>query len=367
MPKKLILWGIVAVVLIAGIVLGRRFVGSSEAERPAAAKRDSSPLPVYTHRAEAAPLQETVIATGSLRADEAIDLVSELSAKIVSLRIDEGSVVAAGDVLVKLDDCELQAELEQIRRRLDLARTQADRQRELFAAKGTSQETLDTAVNEVRVLEAGASLIEARLDKTSLRAPFDGVVGLRYVSEGAYVTPQSRIASLQKIDRLKIDFTIAERYMGRVTVGTPVEITVAGRDTPLTGEIYAIEPRIDPDSRTLRLRAAAANPDGRLLPGAFATVSVPMETIPDALLVPAHAVVPGLNETSLFVIEDGVARSRSVKLGLRLERQVQIISGLEDGDVVITSGQMQLRDGARVTPVEREAEANDSANTSPRS
>lgn len=359
-PRKLLFIGlVVAAVGVAFVIVRSLPSNRTAAAAPAASGKKSgpggggAPLPVYTHRVEPQVLEETVTATGSVVADESVDLVSEFSGKVVEISFQESSRVKRGDVLLKLDDTELRAEIVRAESRLQLARAQAERQRVLVQGGGTTRESLEAAISEVRVLEAELALVQAQLAKTELRAPFDGVIGLRYVSVGAYLTPTTRIATLQKLDPVKIEFAIAERHLERLQADAEVVVAVAGMSEPLRGRVYAIEPRVDPTTRTLRLRARAPNPEGRALPGGFATIEMPLRRVPEALLVPASAVVSGLNEQQVFVVEDGRAQRRTVQTGLRLAREVQIVSGLEPGAVVITSGQMQLRPGVAVRPVER--------------
>lgn len=323
-----------------------------------------APLPVYTETIQARSLEERITATGSIVADEAVELVSEVSGKVVSIAFEEGTEVKRGDVLLKINDEELAAQAARAESRVTLARAQAARQNQLVAAGGTSREALDAAESEVSVLEAEATLARAQLAKTEIRAPFDGVIGLRYVSEGAFINSSARIATLQKIDTIKVDFSIAERHLDRVQSGAKVKISVAGVAEPFTGEVYAIEPRIDPGTRTLRLRARSENPRGKVLPGGFATVEMSLREIPNALMVPADALVAGLNEQLIYVLENGQAQQRKVETGLRLAREVQIVSGLEPGATVITSGQLQLRPGVRVQAVKR-AQTSDTAPPAP--
>ncbi len=305
------------------------------------------------------------MATGSVAADESVELASEIAGRVTALNFEEGARVRQGDVLVKIEDAELVAQLNRAESRVALARAQAERQRVLVRAGGTSQADLDAAESEVLVLEAEAKLARALLAKTELRAPFDGVIGLRYVSIGANLTAGTRIATLQKLDSLKVEFSLAERHLGRIQPDGEVRVTVAGITESFTGRIYAQEPRIDPETRTLRLRARAANPGNRVLAGGFATVEVPLQAIPDALMVPADALITGLNEQQVYVLENGRAQPRRVQTGLRLAREVQITSGLEAGAVVITSGQLQLRPGAAVEAVTRQERESSAATTAP--
>lgn len=329
-----------------------------QAGRPAAptAKQGSSrdaaaPLPVYTHEARASMLQERITATGTLAADESVNLVSEISGKITSISFEEGARVSKGDILIKIDDSELRAQLQRAESRVNLALAQAQRQQQLGVGIGTTQENYDAAISETRVLEAEAEVVRVQLAKTELRAPFDGLIGLRYVSEGAFVTQATRIASLQKIDPIKVEFSVAERHLDRLQRDAEVRLEVAGLEEPFTGRIYAIEPQVDRESRMLRLRARAPNPGSRALPGGFATIQLPLREIPDAIMIPADALVAGLNQQQVYVVEQGRAQLRTVLLGLRLPREVQIVSGLRPGEIVITSGQLQLRPGMPVQPV----------------
>jgi membrane fusion protein (multidrug efflux system) len=315
--------------------------------RPGGAR--GAPVKVLVHRVKPRTLAETITATGTVLANESVELRSEISGKVVEIGFEEGARVKKGDVLLKINDSELQAQLRQTLHRTELAKIRLDRQRQLLDQGGTAQDAFDSAANEAQVLEAEADLIRAQLEKTQILAPFSGMIGLRMVSEGSYLTPSAPIASLQDIDQLKIDFTVSERHMERLQVGTPITFTVADGIRQYTGEIYAIEPAIDRDTRMILLRARSGNTSGRLLPGAFADVEVVLEKIENALLVPTSAIVPGLNQRSLFVFEDGKAALRMVETGIRLDREIQITSGLEPDAVVITTGLLMLRDG---TPVE---------------
>ena len=250
--------------------------------------------------------------------------------------------------MLTINDAELQAEKKRLEYRLQLAEDRLRRQERLLEQGGVSQETYDQTANEVNVLRAELDLVEARIEKTRVRAPFSGAIGLRYVSEGSYISPQSRIATLQNIDPIKLDLSVPETYSSRSQAGAPIAFTVRGSDARYEGRIYAVEPQIDPNTRSLRLRAQAPNADRTLRPGAFADVTVVLETIDDALTVPAFAVLPELGGQRVFVVENGQAQSRSVETGVRTDSTVQVTSGLALQDTVITSGIQQLRPGLPV-------------------
>ena len=331
----------------------------SAAENPAAppaGKRDGggkaspggAPLHVSAITLMPTPLTEKISATGTLRADEGVELQPETNGKIIAINFKEGTPVRRGDLLIKLNDAEPQATLQRTISRRDLAELKERRLAQLVASKSVNQQDYDAAVSELSVQRAELALVEAQLAKCEIRAPFDGVVGLRFVSEGAFVTPTTRVATLQRLSPLKIDFSVPEKYAARIRPGSPVTFTVDGGGVVFKGEIFAVDPRIDSATRTVLIRALCPNTEGRLFPGAFANVEFTLAEMADALLVPAGAVIPGLSEKNVFIAVQGKAVRRAVQTGVRTETSVQIISGLAAGDVVITSGQQQLRAGQPV-------------------
>lgn len=293
-------------------------------------------------------MAEQIRTTGTLRADESVELTPETSGKVTAIQFEEGARVEDGQLLLKTNDAELRAERTRLEHRLELAADRAERQKRLLAEGGVSQEEYDATVNEVEVLEAELELVEAQIAKTEVRAPFSGVVGLRAVSEGAYVTPQTQVTTLKRLDPIKVDFSVAEKYASRVRPGQPITFRVRGIERTLNGEVYATDVQVDSETRTLRLRARADNPDGTLRPGMFADVTVSLGTITDAVVVPAFAVVPTLDGQRVFVAEEGTAQPRNVTLGLRTDSTVQVTEGLSLRDTVITSGVQALRAGLPV-------------------
>jgi membrane fusion protein (multidrug efflux system) len=294
-------------------------------------------------------VSEEIQTTGTLRANESVDLTAETAGKVTSIRFEEGERVAAGDLLLTINDSELQAERERLQHQLELATDRAERQKALLEKGGASQEEVDEVVNRVNVLEAELRLVEARLEKTKVHAPFDGTIGLRHVSEGAYLSPQTTIATLQSTNPIKIDLSVPEKYTTRLDVGQRITFSVRGTEQTFDGRLYATEPKINPETRSFQLRARASNPDGVLRPGMFANIRVTLGTVEDALVVPAVAVVPALGAQRVFVVDDGTAAPRTVTLGVRTDSTVQITDGIAVGDTVITSGIQDLRAGLPVT------------------
>ena len=341
-----------------------RASGASSASAPRALKSGGrgDALGVSTVIVQPGRLVESVTSTGSLRAEESVELQAEINGKVTAINFTEGARVRRGDLLVKLNDAEARATLAGAAYRQELSVLREKRFATLLKQGVARQEEYDTALNEVNIQKAQTELIHAQIAKTEIRAPFDGVVGLRYVSEGALINAATRVATLQRLDKLKIDFSIPEKYSTRIRVGSPVTFTVAGSQKTFHGNIYAYDPRIDAATRTVTIRAVCPNPEGRLLPGAFATITLTLRQLENAILVPAVAVIPEMNEKSVFVVSDGKAERRVVETGARLETVVHVVTGLEPGDVVITSGLQQMRSGQAVRVANHDALTRDSPN-----
>ncbi len=353
--KRLVL-GLIAVVVL-GLLAWPKLRASGPEEPPSGA-RGPQAADVTAYVVAAVPMRERIRATGSLLADEAVDLAAEASGRVTRIAFREGSRVRRGQLLLTLNDAELRAQRERLRYRIELATTREDRQRRLLDIGGVSQDEYEGALGELNVLRAELALVDAQIAQTQVRAPFGGVIGLRYVSEGAFVSPQTRIATLQRLSPMKLEFAVPERYAGRVALGSDVVFTTAGAGADGTGgtfrgTVYAAEPRVDLDTRALVIRARVENPGGRLLPGAFADVELVMDELPRALPVPAVAVISEMGGKRVWTVVDGKAASRSVETGVRTEEAVQVVDGLAPGDTVITGGLQALRPGqpVRVTEV----------------
>ena len=330
----------VVVLVVVGLALPK--MGGSESSDGGG---DDAPMRVDATALQPGTVTERIRTSGTLRADESVELTAETAGKVTDIRFDEGDRVDEGALLVRINDAELQAEKDRLEHRLSLATDRAQRQKELLDEGGVSQEEYDATVNEVEVLRAELDLVEARIGKTQIRAPFSGVVGLREVSTGAYVSPQTTIATLQRTDPIKLDFSVSAQYAARVQTGQSVTFRVRGLARTLEGTVYASNTQVSTDTRTLQLRARAPNPNGALRPGMFADVTVPLGQMTDAIVVPSFAVVPTLDGQRVFVAENGVAQPRNVTLGVRTDSTVQVTDGLSLRDTVITSGIQGLRTG----------------------
>jgi membrane fusion protein (multidrug efflux system) len=286
--------------------------------------------------------------TGSVLANESLELKSEVSGKITSISFIEGKQVKKGDLLIQTDDDEILAQLTKQKFNRKLNNDNEFRQRKLLEKDAISQEEYDNALNRLNTTEADIQLLETQLSKTRIRAPFDGVIGLRFVSEGAYISSSTVIATLYNISPAKIDFAIPGRYSTQVSSGKKIRFTIESDLIVYEGEVYAIEPRIDPDTRTLKIRALADNKSGNLLPGQFVKVELILDSSDNAILVPTEAVIPEQEGKKVFILENGKAKEAKVETGIRTANSLEILSGLKVGDTLLTTGILQLKAGINV-------------------
>lgn len=312
--------------------------------RPAA-----SPYVVEVIQVQSRPYRATLSATGTLRARESVNLQVERAGIVTEINFEEGKPVKAGALLLAIDDSELQAQLRRAQAQLELATAVEKRDRELVRSGNLiSEAEYDRSLANLHVAQAEVELIKAQLQKMKIVAPFDAVVGLRNISKGAYVTPGTSIASLQDISALKLDFTVPERYLSQLRNAETVTYRVAGIVQSKKAKIDAIEPAVNVATRSLQIRAIAPNEGNQLLPGSFAEVEVLLDEIPDAILIPAIALVPGLKEQKVFVHRNGQVEERVVRVGLRTSDSVQIEDGLKPDEELVITGILQLRPGTKV-------------------
>jgi membrane fusion protein (multidrug efflux system) len=340
---------VVGILLLLAILASPRLkLFSPSAAAPGGSGQRDVRLPVTGIVLRPELLINSIRATGTILANEEVELRSEIAGKIDRIVFHEGSVVKKGDLLVKINSDEIQAQLQKLESQVKLAEDKERRRRLLFDKQNISPEDYEITMNELNSIKAELKYNQARLEKTELRAPFPGLIGLRYVSEGSYVSSATRIASLQNLEQVKVDFTVPERYAQTVKVGQSIRFTRAGSDEVYAGKIFAIEPKIDPQTRTLQVRALSRNVGGRLLPGGFAEVVLELEHFDAALLVPSQAIVPELGGQKVFILRSGKAEQAQVRIGVRTETRVQILSGVSAGDTVITTGLLQIAPGLPV-------------------
>ena len=353
--RKIAIWTGVALVAAALLIVPRFLDGDAEAAGPEGAGGPGGPGGSDTLAVTVAPVEQTLLedrvtTTGTLLPWEAVDLRAEVAGRVIGLNFSEGSFVGQGQTLVSLDTEVLQAQIQGARTRRDLAAVQASRRRELFEIGGLSRQELDQAESEARVLDAELAQLAAEVRRRRIVAPFSGQIGLREVSQGAYLSPGDRIATLRVTSQLRLEFSVPERYLGQIGEGQPVRFSVPGQEDTFVATVYAIEPNVEQATRAFTVRAQARNPGGVLRPGTFAEVDLVLDEIPDALLIPTAAVVTGADSTTVFVVRNGTAVPRAITTGVRTADRLQVTSGLSADDVVLTSGLNQVRPGQAVRP-----------------
>jgi len=286
--------------------------------------------------------------SGSIEANEQVEIRSEISGIVESINFQEGSFVTKGQLLFKVNDVELRAQLRQTQTKQELASENERRANLLLKKEAISQEEYDIARADFKSAQAQSQLINAQISKTSVRAPFSGKIGLRSISAGTFITPEVLVAKLVNIGKLKVTFSIPEKYASQIKMDTDLTFTVSGSDAKYVAKIYAIEPEVAVATRTLQVRAIAENKDGKLLPGTFANVELPLDIIKDAIVVPTEAIIPVQNGKKVFVSENGKAKEIMVETATRTDASILVLSGLKSGDTLLTSGVMTLKND---TPV----------------
>lgn len=316
--------------------------------------RPGGPVMVEVAKVAVSALREEVVAAGTLRANEIVTLRSEVAGRVVQVGFTDGARVAQGTVLVALDRSVLEAELLQVRAELALARSNFERTSELASRNFVSQSARDQAAANLKVIEARVQLAEARLAKLDVRAPFDGVMGLRNISPGDFIKDGNDLAVIEDIKTMKVDLRLPERYFGRVKPGQTVSITVDSLpDKTFTARLKAIDTQVDANGRSLLARGELGNPGGALRTGMFAKARVVLRDSPSAVLIPEEAIVPVGQDSFVYRIEEGKASRVPVKVGLRQDGRVEVISGLKEGETVVTAGQLRLqRDGQEVRVID---------------
>lgn len=340
---------IIIILIIIGALLALKFVlfpGQSDQSNLQQIKKMPTIVSVYVIKSE--KLENILTASGTIISNEEVLLKPEIAGKIVSLPLKEGSEVSQGQLLVKINDADYQAQYKKLQLQFELADKNLKRQEELLKINGISQSDYDAAKNAASIIKADMDYLQAQITKTEIHAPFGGIIGLKNVSEGAYVSAGAVIATVLQIDPVKIDFSVSEGYTPFIKKGVKVVFKIAGLKEEFNGEIYAIEPKIDIDTRTFLVRAICPNKNKAIFPGAFADIKVLLKDIEDAVMIPTEAVIPELRGKKVYVVKGGKAKPVSIETGIRSNSKVQVLKGLQIGDTLVTTGIMSLKPDAAV-------------------
>jgi membrane fusion protein (multidrug efflux system) len=310
--------------------------------RPTASKVD-----VFVVKAQ--PFSENIEVPGSVIANEATEIHPEVSGRIVNLNVAEGRYVSKGTLLAKLYDADLQAQLKKLQVQLEIANTNEQRSAQLLKIQGISQADYDASLLNVNNIKADMDIIRTSIAKTEIRAPFNGTLGLKNISPGAYVTPASIIAVINQTSQLKLDFTVPEKYTRQIRIGQVVNFTYEGSEKKYTAKVIATESSVAENTRSLLVRSLIQTKDDKLLPGAFAKVQLSFDPNPAAIMVPTQAVLPQARGKKVILYKNGIAKFTDVITGVRDSARVQITDGLKAGDTIVVTGLLSTRPEAKIS------------------
>jgi len=349
---KKTLWIIAVASLFCILIAGKIFffTGKEAGEHRAASgkKRNDGKSTVSILVVKPQSVQDKITTIGTIIADKSIELRSESAGRIVGIFFKEGSFVRKGSLLLKINDEELQAQLAKAEAALILSSDREKRQKDLLLKGAISREEYETSNRDLASSIADMNLIKAQINKSKIYAPFDGIIGLRAVDEGGYITTGTKIANLVSQKPVKIEFSISESFSGKVAIGDKLTFNVESSPVKYSANIIAIEPRIDLSTRTITIRGLCNNTDKYLVPGAFAKVEIILAENPNALLIPSEAIVSDVQGAKVYIVKNSIASSVHVITGIRTESNVEIIKGLNTGDSLIVSGLLSIRPGMTV-------------------
>ncbi|MDF2455731.1 MAG: efflux transporter, family, subunit [Cytophagaceae bacterium] len=332
------------VLIILGILIfikWKFFAGTAENGKSAKPGiKAASPVTIYVAKNQT--FNEKIVSTGTALANEEASLTPEVAGKVIRIYFSEGTLVKKNTLLVKINDADLKAQLDKVELQIQLSEQKLQRQKQLLEINGVSQEGFDIAANEVSGFKSDRDFLTAQIRKTEIRAPFDGVIGLRNISEGSYVTPSTIVASILQLTPMKIDFSVPEKYASMVHAGDLANVQTEGTSVVFKAKVFAIEPKIDLATRTLKIRALCYDHKHKLLPGAFVKVDMIKQST-TSILIPTEALIAELKGYKVFFYRNGKAISGTVKAGTRTDTQVLITEGIAEGDTIVTSGMMQLK------------------------
>ncbi|HTA82442.1 MAG TPA: efflux RND transporter periplasmic adaptor subunit [Bacteroidia bacterium] len=286
--------------------------------------------------------------TGTILSNEEVTLQSQIAGIVSHISFTEGSKVSKGELLIKIDDSQLQAQLEKDEVAKQLAELTEQRQKKLLTINGISQQDYDIALNNLKSVEADIKMLQVQISYTEIRAPFDGVIGLRNVSEGSYISQNTVLVNMEEISPVKVDFFVPAKYTSSVQRNDVINFTVSGYNDVFQGKIYALDPKVDESTRTLHLRALADNKDGKLLPGSFANIKIELNHSNTALMIPTEAVIPQISGQSAYISKNGIVSSTAITLGIRTDSTVEVVKGISGGDTIITRGLQFVHPGSAV-------------------
>lgn len=348
---RIILLCVIPIAAVGAIVAYNMFFGAADipsgVPEKKSAKGGDRTIPVIVHIADYMNLDEGVRAVGTLLPNEEVDITSEAMGKVERITFEEGMPVRRGALLVKVNDDDLQSQLKRAKFQRDMLKEKLERNRILLDKDAISREAFDQIETDYNMVEADIQLLNVRIDKTEIKAPFDGVIGFRYISLGSYIQPSTQVARLVDRSKLKVEFSIPEKYHKVSQKGSTVWFTTEGDRREFSARVYAVDSKVDPKTRTVTLRAMFDNGTANLLPGMFAAVTVGKKT-GSVIQIPTEAIVPDVDRKKVWVVRGNRAVGVPVVTGVRSENMIEVTKGLSVGDSVIVTGLMQIKENSNV-------------------
>lgn len=341
-------WILIIIIVVALILIKLLFLRNDKAKPVVTGKPKTQVVNVTGYIAGTKLLENKIYSSGTVMANEEVVLHPEVSGKLVSILFKEGSTVGKGALLAKISDADLQAQLKKLRYQVQLSSERSKRLKGLLEIEGVSKEEYEASYSQIQTLEADMDYVRAQIAKTEIRAPFSGKIGLKQVSAGSYVTPASVIATMQQTNVLKIEFTVPEKYSGLIQLNERIHFKVDNMEDNLVALVYAREPKIDAETRNVNVRAIYNNSNARIIPGAFARVEIDAGKDAVSIMIPTEAVIPELKGKKVFVNRSGKAVPVSIETGIRTDTEIEVLSGLIEGDTVVVTGIMSLKPGADI-------------------
>lgn len=339
---------LIVIVLGALLIVPKLLSDKSKQQTPSNQNTQQQEIPVDVFVIKQTDLENEVATVGTIIANEEVEIKSELTRKITGIFFKEGTFVQKGKVLFRLDDADILARLKKLDLDEELNMRQLDREKQLFDKGLLTSDEFEIRETNIEKIRADIEILEVELDKTEIRAPFSGIAGFRNVSIGSLVNNTAILTTIQDVSKVKVDFSIPEKYISAFSPGQNITFRVDGLNEEFTGNVISYEPKLNENTRSIIIRASANNKGNKLLPGTFVKVNLELENINNAVMIPTESVVPKLKGQSVFVYRNGIALSKDVETGIRTEKEIQITSELITGDTVVSTNILRLKPNSKV-------------------
>ncbi len=322
--------------------------GSGKADKKKSDKRNKEVPPVEAFVVHPSVLSESISVSGTIKPFEETVLMPEVTGRVVKINLPEGKLVKKGTLLVKLFDGDLQAQLHKATTQLRIVEQLQKRQSELLNVEGISKTDYDQTLLQVASIKNDIEVYKVQIQKTEVLAPYDGTIGLRNISVGAIVTSATALATIRAQKQLKLDFSVPSKYSSEIHTGTKITFTIQGNDEKYDASVMATEEGVESTTRNLKVRAVIAKKSDALIPGEYASVEIKLKDINGALMIPSQAIIPQERTKQVILVKNGKAKFSDVITGNRKEATVQILTGIQAGDTIATTGILFIKPKAKL-------------------